>query len=290
MRNTTNELYHHGILGQRWGKRNGPPYPLEASKHSASEKKAGWQNSLDSTQKDFYRESSTQLKKNSDGSLTFPKGFVLNRVGKNTTDVRTNKTGGLFVSYGKADAARYIKIYGPDLCNTVFRNTREAIQHISVTKPIRLPSEFQTVSETGKFLNENPKAVDALKNDPFTASLLSKKTTKLTAQNIDRMISNPDALESKQIAYVANMTMVLADNFESFIKSYYAHFRKCGYDAIPDLHDIYDGASETPMIIINPEKVKVTETTVLTKEVYKAGKDYVKEIGKLPISDVYKKL
>ena len=25
------ELYHHGILGQHWGKRNGPPYPLKSS-------------------------------------------------------------------------------------------------------------------------------------------------------------------------------------------------------------------------------------------------------------------
>lgn len=31
----------------RWGKQNGPPYPLSASKHSASEKKAGWRKSLD---------------------------------------------------------------------------------------------------------------------------------------------------------------------------------------------------------------------------------------------------
>jgi hypothetical protein len=33
-------LEHHGILGQKWGKKNGPPYPLDASDHSDSEKKA----------------------------------------------------------------------------------------------------------------------------------------------------------------------------------------------------------------------------------------------------------
>lgn len=39
-------LAHHGILGQKWGRRNGPPYPLGASAHSAAEKKAGWRKSL----------------------------------------------------------------------------------------------------------------------------------------------------------------------------------------------------------------------------------------------------
>lgn len=39
-------LKHHGIAGQRWGKRNGPPYPLEYSKHSKSERDANWQYSL----------------------------------------------------------------------------------------------------------------------------------------------------------------------------------------------------------------------------------------------------
>lgn len=42
-----NELEHHGIFGMRWGKRNGPPYPLSPEDHSASEKKAGWRKSLD---------------------------------------------------------------------------------------------------------------------------------------------------------------------------------------------------------------------------------------------------
>lgn len=41
-----NDLEHHGILGMRWGRKNGPPYPLDGSDHSASEKKAGWKKSL----------------------------------------------------------------------------------------------------------------------------------------------------------------------------------------------------------------------------------------------------
>ena len=28
---TDDELYHHGVKGQKWGVRNGPPYPLDAS-------------------------------------------------------------------------------------------------------------------------------------------------------------------------------------------------------------------------------------------------------------------
>ena len=32
-------LQHHGIFGQKWGRRNGPPYPIPDGKHSAAEKR-----------------------------------------------------------------------------------------------------------------------------------------------------------------------------------------------------------------------------------------------------------
>ena len=39
-------LEHHGILGQKWGVRNGPPYPLAEGKHSSAERKAGYKSSI----------------------------------------------------------------------------------------------------------------------------------------------------------------------------------------------------------------------------------------------------
>lgn len=39
-------LAHHGIKGQTWGVRNGPPYPLSVGQHSAKERKADWKSSL----------------------------------------------------------------------------------------------------------------------------------------------------------------------------------------------------------------------------------------------------
>lgn len=57
-------LKHHGILGMKWGKKNGPPYPIGVSAHSQSEKKAGWRKSLDKS--DYENQNGDKKKELSD--------------------------------------------------------------------------------------------------------------------------------------------------------------------------------------------------------------------------------
>lgn len=54
-------LQHHGIRGQRWGRRNGPPYPLDPSDHSAREKRG--ERSPNSSLADDYHKSKPTIKK-----------------------------------------------------------------------------------------------------------------------------------------------------------------------------------------------------------------------------------
>ena len=52
------ELYHHGIDGQKWGVKNGPPYPLPYSAHTPIEKRENPKSVIDN-----YRESKRQMKR-----------------------------------------------------------------------------------------------------------------------------------------------------------------------------------------------------------------------------------
>ena len=263
----SDELYHHGIKGMKWGVRR-------------YQNKDG---TLTSAGKKRYAEVSDKIiKTNSDGSKTVPKGFIFNRVGGASLDV--NKSGSLYVSYGEADAARYVKQLGPTPLGKLLKTAHYNVQHISVKEPLKIPSDDDMVREIAKLLKANPALLKTFSDSFYSMVYNDDIDSDISVGELDAIINNPKTKSSVKLAY--SVSSLLGDsNYSNESKAVYEHFRKCGYDAIPDLHDTLSGTSNTATIVINPQKLTVTSTTYITKDVMNDAKAYVRAMGKLKVSE-----
>lgn len=271
MPNAQIELYHHGIKGQKWGDRNGPPYPLGASDYSKRERDFK-----------YAKISNKKVKIDKYGNRIFPKNFYFNRVGQNRMDI--NKSGALYVSYGKQDAARYVKNLGPTLIGKLLNQYGTTIQHIKTKSEIKMPSNEKVAIEIANLLNKNEKLRSALNETMYSMVLDDGKITK---NEINKALKKPSTKDGQKLAYSV-IASLGAENMNKEASIVYDHFRNLGYDALPDLNDIYSGTSNTAMIIINPKKITIESKTTISKDVMKEARTFVKSIEKIPISDLIK--
>lgn len=265
-----NELYHYGILGMKWGIRR-------YQNKDGSLTPAGKQR--------YAEESNKKIQRNKDGSSTIPAGFKFNRVGKASLDI--NKSGGLYVSYGKEDAARYVKSLGPTTVGKLLGQYGEAVQHITVKKSLKMPSNTQTAKETAELLLSNENLLKRFNESIYSFVTTGDFDKNVTKDDLYRSLKDPNSKSAQKLSY--GVSSFLGDeNYADDSKIVYEHFRNKGYDAIPDIHDLLSGTSKTAMIVINPNKVEVTSVTMISKDVMKSAKSYVKTLEKLKVSDLIK--
>lgn len=148
------DIWHHGILGQKWGKRNGPPYPLAAGKHSAAEKKAGWRQSLDKV--DAKPKKSYNLSKSRAGGSNT--SFSLSDKQKKMIAAGAGIVAAGLVGYG------LYKMGALDSVSDVIKNGKDAVagmsQDLSMTKIGRSTSE----------INQN--VVNSMNVSPYAAQFI----------------------------------------------------------------------------------------------------------------------
>ena len=107
----------------------------------------------------------------------------------------------------------------------------------------------------------------------------------VSSSDLQKALLDPSGKSGQKLAYAVS-SFLGDENYASESKTVYEHFRSKGYDAIPDVHDRLSGISNTALIIINPDKLEVTSSTVITKDVMKEAKSYVKKLEKLKVSEL----
>ena len=268
------ELYHHGIKGQKWGVRR-------------FQNKDG---SLTPAGKERYyvdNDASTAITKNSDGSYTVPTGFKFNRVGQQTLDV--NKSGVLYVSYGKEDAARYVKSLGPTLISRLMGGNGQAVQHIEAKKPLRMASEAEVYKGFAEVAAKNKKILDRVNDDDISRAIVGYGkdwSTKVTKADAEYAANNPNSFAAKRMGQAVSFWMG-DSRYAAEASILYKHFKDKGYDAIPDITDRDGGGFDTSMIIINTDKITMTSSTKITRDIMKDAKSFVKTLAEKPYEDIY---
>ncbi len=265
------ELYHHGILGQKWGRRQGPPYPIPDSNHSESEKKNNWKRSL-------HNKNYKQLNSDVEGlaSLLRAKGY--NNKSLSDSELQSALEKGIDIKGGKIlkgslatrvtsedetldDRRKYVSVLKGD-SETYVEIADDLTKNYDPDKPNKVDtykfSKDVKVAGSKEVFDYLVKEYGDTKVKDFYKSNITSDDLRNLADFVDhRTFNNQRAQETaKYVSDGKDMLRNLAnENLFRDTKTSsktYDHFSKQGYDAILDIEDYIQGFTNYPLIILNP--------------------------------------
>lgn len=280
-------LYHHGILGQKWGKKNGPPYPLSGGDYSQSEIKA-------IRAKRRNNRNSIYNKKHFDEVLKADK-TTLSTLSYNKD--RTKDTDMFYATHDKWDKHQYNSLFNRKVPQTMYdENGAEIGTGLFLKYRIdnSLKSDIKVASEDSGakvFMNLYKKDRDFYNfvtdenrmRDYFVKDKYKFKGYRQAADVLDKMKDAEYTPSSKDLQTVYRMFNYVipydgAGNARKGKDAYtqrtkfFNECKKAGYGAVLDTNDsIYGGfKAKSPVIVFDMEQVAlkgVSRTTMGSKKV-----------------------
>lgn len=215
--NQANELYHHGVKGQKWGKKNGPPYPLDESEYSAEEKflsrkkkiaVAGGIIGAATIAAGIYFVSKHRMTKMDN---VIKAGKTIQHLG---SEIDPNISGPFYASYLHRDNIKYLKN----------RETRWTLQHIlRADTDIKIAGEKSALQAYAKTIGANN---------------LSNKELK---KSYKKFMTDMSATSSKFWSY----------DDDKLFRDFYTNLSAAGYSAVRDYNDQHMMRAWSPIILFN---------------------------------------
>lgn len=265
IRRISDELYHHGIKGQEWGVKHGPPYPLGYSQLV----KAGY---LNDKQK-------RQLNKltNKNGDYVIKKGTEFSRV---TTNKNESDKGSKYMSFLDDDKNTYRYDFSHNLDGNIYEDIYKS------KKDILVASHERTISTVldkigNKKVSDIMSEKDLTWEKKTTSGYLAKdafnKVKDKTLKDFYKDIETPnspgkDLIQEKENRDLANNYVRIGSRILN--KTLYektevreatiSELKKQGYNAMVDIEDAF-GYSTLPLITFDDDLKKVKQKVLYEK-------------------------
>lgn len=274
------ELYHHGILGQEWGKRNGPPYPLSGGDYSRDEVREIY--------KRRKNKNSIYNKKHFDRVLKADKD-TLSTLSYNKD--RTKNTDMFYATHTKLDKHQYNALFNAPLKDAKEKTLKFKIDN-KMTKDMKIASEDSAAkafsdmySRDRDFYNfvTDPKRMESY----FVKDKYKFKAYRESKHVLDKMKDpeyKPSEKDLKTVYRMFNYVLPYdgagsdargGKDVLNQRKKFFNEMSKRGYSGVLDTNDALYGAfkAESPVIIFDMKNVipdKIKQTTTGSKRVSQA--------------------
>lgn len=271
-------MYHHGILGQRWGEKNGPPYPLGGGDYSPREKVAVY--------KERKKKNSIYNKKHFDRVMK--EGTTMATLSYNKD--RTKNVDMFYAAHTKADKDQYNALFNKKAPQPIYDKDGNEIGtgnffkyriNNTVTKDMKIASED---SSANIFMNLYKKDRDfynfvtdeSRMQSHFVADKYKFRGYRESKQALDRIrdVDKPTA-DDLQTAYRMFNYVIPSDGGGDSRRGhditvqrakFFKALKDAGYGAVLDTNDaIYGGfKAQSPVIVFDMESIALKDADRVT--------------------------